>query len=247
MASAGPTTEERYWDRFRNTAMGEHLLAHEVEFLRRALVAEDAPPRVLELGACGGRITLPLRDSMSTLVAVDIDHDALRVFHARSGLQGILADAQRLPFAVGTFDCVVAIQCLRYFDTQQFLSECHEVLSPNGLLVLQAVNRRGYKRRLKELVHPRKRIGGSTRSGDEVLRSIVDAGFEVGEVEGYNWLPFPADSSRLANTSLVGLAAAVESKIGLGRHRGLSPWILVKARKQHRRSQSPLEGPIPPM
>jgi SAM-dependent methyltransferase len=234
------TVEQPHWDRFRDTAIGRYLLEHEAGFLRRSLGRFHEPPRVLELCACGGRLTLPLRDAMSGLVALDIDRDALRYFHRSSGLPAVTGDAQALPFAPASFDCVVAVQCLRYFDRQVFLRECWDVLRPDGALVVQAINRRGYKRRLKELVRPRRRHWSTTTSGDEVVASIAAAGFEVTTVEGYNWLPFRSDMSRLSDTVIVDGAAWLERRLGARRHLGLSPWILVEARKRLARPEAPI-------
>ena len=226
------TVEQPHWDRFRDTAIGRYLLEYETGFLRRSLERFHEPPRVLELCACRGRMTLPLRGAMSGLVALDIDRDAVRYFRRSSGLPAVAADAQVLPFAPVSFDCVVAIQCLRYFDRQVFLRECWDVLRPDGALVVQAINRQGYKRRLKELLRPSRRHRSTTTGGGEVVGSIAAAGFDVTTVEGYNWLPFRSDMSRLSDTVLVDGAAWLERRLGARRHLGLSPWILVEARKR---------------
>jgi SAM-dependent methyltransferase len=228
--------EAPHWDEFRDTAIGRQLLRREQAFLQASLDAQARSARVLELCACGGRVSLPLRDQMSSLVAADIDHDALKLFRRRSGLlPAVTADAASLPFARGSFDCVVAIQCLRYFDLGRFLHDCHRVLSDDGLLVIQAVNRKGYKRRAKELIRPaRRRADTGTISTRALLRSMTQAGFDVERVEGYNWIPMFADFGRLDNSGLVEPAAQLESALGLHRYHHVSPWVLVAARKRSR-------------
>jgi len=226
-------TDNPYWDQFRDTSVGRRLLAREQAFVRQALDELNKPARLLELCACGGRVMLPLRDKTASLIASDIDHQAMTLFRHRSNdLPAITADAQHLPLAEASLDCVVAIQCLRYFDHDRFLRGCHRVLDRGGWLIIQAVNRRGYKRRLKELVRPAKRAEESgTFATQEVLRMVREAGFEIQRVEGYNWPPFKADSGRFSDSRLVHLLDRLESSLGLGRFHNISPWILLAAQK----------------
>lgn len=103
----------------------------------------------------------------------------------------------------------------------------------DGWLVIQAVNRNGYKRRFKEMLKPAKRDEDTgTFSVQEVLRMVAKAGFQVQRVEGYNWPPLWADSRRLSDTRLAGISGRLESALSLKRFINLSPWLLIAAKKQ---------------
>ena len=223
-----------HWDAFRDTAMGRYLLSREQGFIRRLLSAAPAPQRVLDVCCCTGRVTLPLRDLVPNVMGLDIDWKALTLFRARSsGNLAVMADGLHLPFADGSLDCVVAIQCLEYFDHWRFLEGCNRVLREGGLLVFRSVSRRSYKQKLRRLLRRVKPYDPSINlSTREVLHAVVQCGFEIEAVEGYNWPPFIADFAPLSNSSLVWAAALVEEKLQLGRYYGVSPWVLVAARKR---------------
>jgi SAM-dependent methyltransferase len=232
-AQTGPV-ELPHWDLFRETAVGRYLLDREQAFIRRFLRAIPRPFRLLDVCCCAGRQSLPLSGLASKVVGLDIDLNALRVFRGRSGGHpAVRADGLNLPFGDGSFGCVVAIQCALYFDLDRLLRECGRVLREGGWLIFQVINRDNYKRRLKRLMgrpwgdHPSVDL-----SLEEVLRTAVACGFEVGGVEGYNWLPLVPDIAPLSDSRLlVSVASSVERGLRLGRFPRFSPWVLIAGRK----------------
>jgi ubiquinone/menaquinone biosynthesis C-methylase UbiE len=230
MQLAHPQSVRFFWSTYRNTTMGRYLAERERTFITQMLSRVSRPCRLLDVGCGSGDVSLILQEMGLDVVAVDINLLALTEFqrHANT-IPLVLADAQRLPFANASLDCVVAIQCLQYFDHQQFLRGCHRVLRDGGLLIFQAINRRNYKRALKRLAGRSANLSPAyNMSSHELLRATADHGFAVQAISGYNWVPF----DRLTDNALVGATALVERALRLGRYYHISPWILIAARKR---------------
>jgi hypothetical protein len=62
----------------------------------------------------------------------------------------------------------------------------------------------------------------------KVLRAIRDHGFDIQAISGYGWIPF----TRAGRSVLVDVMARVEGQLRLDRWYGISPQILVAARKR---------------
>jgi SAM-dependent methyltransferase len=97
----------------------------------------------LELGAGLGRLARELAPRSRRYVCVDLDADTVPRANAR--LSSIAADFQRLPFAGGTFDTVIANNVLEHAaDPVGALEEIARVLAPGGrlyaLVPLDALN-----------------------------------------------------------------------------------------------------------
>ena len=122
--------EENYW--FRR---------HEVVYRR---LAERCRGRdVLEAG-CGEGYGADLITGVANRV-IGLDYDESAVDHVRARYprvdmrQGNLAD---LPLAPGSVDVVVNFQVIEHlWDQHRFVTECHRVLRPGGLLLMSTPNR----------------------------------------------------------------------------------------------------------
>ncbi|HEX2498388.1 MAG: class I SAM-dependent methyltransferase [Actinomycetes bacterium] len=111
------------------------------DFARRAILdALELGPadRLLELGCGGG---LLLRDALGTGArAIGLDHsqDMVDLARVRAPAAGVvLGEADRLPFADGTFTAV-AMAVVFFFldDPVRVLRECRRVLIPSGRLAV---------------------------------------------------------------------------------------------------------------
>ena len=223
-------TDSLYWDSFRDTPIGQYLLAHEQGFVRHFLTSSRMPPRLLELCACTGRISVPLNALASHHVIADQAYVPLHHFQQQpEGAVAVQHDAQALPFVAGSFDCIVAIQCFRYLNHRRFLNECWRVLNDDGLLVLQIVNAASYKKSLKRLL--KRSPGENIISTGEVRRLMSQAGFSSEQMHGYNWLPFKPVVESTTNHRVVHWLARLETGLQLRRLPSLSPWVLIAARK----------------
>lgn len=104
--------------------------------LKMAQLPENA--LVLDLAAGTGdfsRLVLK-RLPGARAVAVDITEEMLRVARARGLSEAVCADAQKLPFADASFDCVFVGYGLRNFPSlDAALREIERVTRPGGLIV----------------------------------------------------------------------------------------------------------------
>ena len=74
-------------------------------------------PRLLDVGCGSGDVTVALRRALDgRLAAAAVDIKLLHLQAAPAELLRVVADAQRLPFAPGTFDVVTASLFLHHFD-----------------------------------------------------------------------------------------------------------------------------------
>ena len=101
--------------------------------------------RVLDVGCGLGGTVESLNDAFAGLEAVGLNIDGRQLHHARdrvtpkpgNRLHWLQGDADRLPFAAGSFDSVLAVECIFHFPSRQrFFSEAHRVLKPGGRLAL---------------------------------------------------------------------------------------------------------------
>lgn len=226
------TIQPFYWDRYRDNTLDRYLLQRELSFIRRFVEGATPAGHLLEVGCGSGRVSLPLHAAGHRVIGIDKDAGALATFAKRSNAFPLLeGDGQHLPFAGGSFDYVVAVQCFHYFEHRRFLQECHRILRDSGLLIFQSLNRCSYKGTLKGLLGGSNGIGpsGALLSSLEVMHLISKCNFDIQAVSGYNWVPL----TRSSNSALVSAAALLEKTFKLHRLYSISPWILVSARKKN--------------
>lgn len=102
--------------------------------------------RVLEVSFGTGYLMSHYGKHCGEIVGVDQSEDMLRQAQARLSARGVSAklligDAQALPFADGSFDCIVNTDAFSlYSDRDQAMREFYRVLKPGGRMVLMEIN-----------------------------------------------------------------------------------------------------------
>jgi len=107
---------QRYWQRRRFRIIREFA---------------DHTGRVLDIGCGSSRITT----TRPEVYALDINMNRLRHI-APSNPRRIRATAGALPFADGTFDCVISSQVIEHTSEAGCVAEAARVLRPGGVLVI---------------------------------------------------------------------------------------------------------------
>lgn len=109
---------------------------------RRIFFIAHARGDCLEVGAGTGEIVLALKRAGHRVVATDISPNMVSEIQ-KKGVEAYACDAEKLPFADGTFDTVIGAEMIYYLDNPDiFLREAHRVLRPRGtLLLFSATNR----------------------------------------------------------------------------------------------------------
>ncbi|MGX6513182.1 class I SAM-dependent methyltransferase [Rhodococcus sp. SJ-2] len=162
--------EENYW--FRR---------HEVVY--RDLLPRCAGRTVLEAGAGEGYGADMIADVATHVIGLDYDESAVAHIRARYPRvdirQGNLAE---LPLDDASVDTIVNFQVIEHlWDQDQFLRECHRVLTPGGELLISTPNRITFSPGRDTPLNP-----FHTRELDatELTELLVDAGFRVELVTG---------------------------------------------------------------
>ena len=186
--------------------LANHLLSGGADFLWRRRTAKMIegwrPKHVLDLASGSGDLALALQRRLpeATIVAADFSPEMLGVARRKGVRETVLADALRLPFADGSFDCVTVAFGLRNMaDWNLALREMARVLRSGGhLLVLDFSMPVGtlrpvyrfYLHRclplLASIMTGQKEaydyLGGSIEkfpTGDEMIRLIEENGFAL--------------------------------------------------------------------
>ena len=158
------------------------------EPLRRELL-EQAHGVVLEIGAGTGlNFALYAPEKVTRVEAVEPDSAMLvyarnRLSLARVPLTITQAPAEALPFADGTFDCVVAtLVFCSVGDPARGFAEIRRVLKPHGaLLLLEHVRSTSrFAARLQDLLVPlTTRIAGNCHWNRDTAQVVKAAGFQI--------------------------------------------------------------------
>jgi 2-polyprenyl-6-hydroxyphenyl methylase/3-demethylubiquinone-9 3-methyltransferase len=135
--------DELWWDPAGPAAILHAINRPRVEFYLKELGDLDGK-RVLDAGCGGGLVARELAAAGAEVVGVDRSLGSLGVARRAAGphfgaAQGRL---ERLPFAAGSFDAVVAADVLEHLpDLPAAVAELSRVLAPGGSLVFDTVNR----------------------------------------------------------------------------------------------------------
>jgi len=114
--------------------------------------------RVLEVGCGAGTDLVRFARGGAIVTGVDLSSSAIalaRENFAQQGLEADLreADGERLPFADGSFDLVVAHGVVQYTANDRALAEeCRRVLKPEGEAIFQVYNRVSWLNGLSKLM-----------------------------------------------------------------------------------------------
>ncbi len=139
--------------------------------------------KVLEVGCGNGYVLSRYARQGADVVGVDITRTAVELCRQRfahMNLAGTFqeADAERLPFADATFDCVCSMGVLHHVpDTRRAVTEIHRVLKPGGRLIVMFYHRRS------ALYHVNFRLRSllSGKSLQQLLNEYDGAGNPKGE------------------------------------------------------------------
>ena len=125
--------------------------------VERAVLARLLPERgrrLLEVGAGFGRISAEYR-MYRQVVLLDYSLEQLRYARQRLGDERyvyVAADAYRLPFQPGVFDCATMIRVIHHFeDVATVLTQVRDSLCAGGRFILEFANKRNLKSMLRHL------------------------------------------------------------------------------------------------
>lgn len=136
-------------------------------------VAEARPTRVADVGCGLGELGDRIQQELGAHVrAVDISERMVELARSR-GLDAQVADAERLPFGDGEFDCVFAGWVLYHVpNVDRAIAECARILTPDGRLVAASVCTDNIAEvwELLGVNEPRDPLSFTRENGEELLR-----------------------------------------------------------------------------
>ena len=101
----------------------------------------ETTDRVLDVGCGDGTFCRFVARDDRRVVGVDIDASALPADSA--GVQYVIASAEELPFADGTFGAVTMTMVLHHVQAERALAEAARVIAPGGALLILGYGRYG--------------------------------------------------------------------------------------------------------
>jgi 2-polyprenyl-6-hydroxyphenyl methylase / 3-demethylubiquinone-9 3-methyltransferase len=138
--------DELWWDPAGPAAVLHALNPARLGFFLRAL-GDPAGKLVLDAGCGGGLVAKGLTAAGARVVGVDLSAGGLGVARRAAGGVGggfapVRGRLERLPFADGSFDAVVAADVLEHIpDLPAAVAELARVLAPGGSLAFDTINR----------------------------------------------------------------------------------------------------------
>ena len=157
---------------YTETARGYAVRYGEIQAEKHELVLSRLPERIgrlLDVGCGMGELLARLGKRASVAVGVDISPGMVRALGKRRP-RVIVADADRLPFADGSFDCVVSVTLLQNMpDPRRTVAEMKRVVRPGGLVIVTTLRK---KHSLRELL-------GIVRSAGLLVRESGEIGEDV--------------------------------------------------------------------
>ena len=155
-ASAAGRMEERY----RRLVLRDH-----VQFVSTALRASRAHGPILDAGCGGGLFLGMLRERGFRVLGLDNSDNAARIAWRQQGAPSVCAALDAAPFAPHTVACVTMFHVLEHlYDPRVYLRAAHELLVPDGRLIVQVPN----------LASWQFRIFGRAWNGVDVPRHLFD-------------------------------------------------------------------------
>jgi ubiquinone/menaquinone biosynthesis C-methylase UbiE len=133
------------YDAWFRTEHGQYVLKYEHETIMQ-LANVTAGTRTLDVGCGTGIYTQELLKQGATVIGIDVSPEMLDIARYKTQDYGdrisfMQADAAALPFSDNTFDQVISITAMEFFEQpRSCLHEMYRVLKPGGRMVVATLN-----------------------------------------------------------------------------------------------------------
>ncbi len=175
-----------------------HRRGDVVEALASRMPPGDSPPEVLDFGGGTGRVSRALAARRSGRFTVaDIDPVPLARAAGRPSLRPLLVPEEGpLPFAAGTFDCILLVDVLHHVrDAEATLAELTRSLRPGGRILVVDFDATRLAARVMRGLAAFRRRPCRLWSPDELVRVLSRAGLAT-RVDRVDALRFLVDGRR---------------------------------------------------
>lgn len=132
----GSDAAGRMEEAYRAFVLGDH-----VRFARRVLGKSGVHGPVLDVGCGGGLFLHLLSQSGRKVIGLDSKHEAARIAWRRNGVPAVRASLENAPLAAQSCAAITMFHVLEHlFDPAAYLRRAHELLMPEGRLIVQVPN-----------------------------------------------------------------------------------------------------------
>lgn len=184
---------------------------------------------ILDIAGGSGRFAMPLTKFSDDITVIDINQEAIAVLNDRNtDIKTINSDFLQVNLDQ-KYTLITCIEAIGYFpDLEYFFTKAANVLDENGRFIFSCTNPSSWRfvfRKIKHLKNKPTKYNEPTLKELECL--LNNAGLELVEQEGFNWLPLPLSS----NSIFVLFFALVEKTLKLNRYYSQSPWLMISVKK----------------
>ena len=194
----------------------------EYEFIKSHI--SDNQKTILDMGGGSGRFALPLIKAGYDVTVVDLDSNAIELCKNKGITKSYLSDIR--DFEPDGFDMVLAIELFYVTPPEIVFEIASHKLAKDGLFIFAAINKDSWRYKLHNLRANKSKNYGEL-SVKEYENLVVENGFSVIDIKGFNWMPFNVSS----DNNLIPLFSKIESLFRLYKWLGQSPWLLFACQK----------------
>lgn len=179
---------------------------------------------ILDMGGGSGRFAVPLIKEGFDVTVVDLNQDAIKLCKERGIIKSFCADIKEF-HSLG-YDAVLAIELFLVTTPEEVFKVANQKLSKDAIFIFVGTNKNSWRYKLHNF-RSKKSINYGELSIQEYEKLLIQNGFKIISLKGFNWIPFKVNS----NNILIPFFAKIESLFRLDRWLSQSPWLLFSCQK----------------
>ena len=206
------------------TKGGKYRTEREFSLIKKHL--PNKKMKILDIGGGSGRFAVPLSQAGHCVTVIDINAEALSILRNRNNNIEIINENFENFENDSLFDMVLMIESMQYFsDLHLLFSKIRSMINLRANVIFTAPNANSLKYKIRKLI-PHTHYPG-VRDYKTYKELLIDCGFEIVDIDAFNWLPFRVNT----NSLLVPYFAKLEKTFHLNRWLTQGPELLFCARK----------------
>ena len=211
-----------------NNKVGNYKFRREFKFIVEN--GNNHFEKILDIAGGSGRFAIPLSQYSNNINVLDINQDALQLIKERNNsIKTIHSDFLDADIN-DSFSLIICIEALGSFqEWELFFNQVNNILSNDGRLIFTYTNPSSWRFYLRKIKHWRNGYHPYKEMELNEFKSLLSkCNFEIGNMEGMNWIPLPLAS----NSIFVSVFEKIEQFFRLRKWYSQSPWILFSLKKR---------------
>lgn len=194
----------------------------EYEFIKSHI--SDNHETILDMGGGSGRFALPLIKAGYDVTVVDLDSNAIELCKKKGITKSFCIDLRK--FDLNGYDIILAIEVFSIASPHEVLKIANQKLVANGIFIFTGSNKKSWRYKLHKL-HANRSENYGELTINEYKNLILENGFKIIEIKGFNWMPFKISSDNV----LIPIFSKIESFFKLNKWLNQSPYFLFACKK----------------